>query len=101
MAKRPPKTSIPPEARMTPRRQRREQTGRLVTLGTSAVLGVAVLLLIVGLADQYLFQPRRVVASVGGTPIRYTDYQSLYRFREWSLQSERAYLEALRRVFAE
>jgi len=82
------------------RRRREARLTRWIVIGTYVALGIAVVLLGVGLVDRYVLQPRRPVATVAGVPIRLSQYQDAYRYRYWTLQRTIAILESQRFQYA-
>lgn len=75
-------------------RRREERLRRWLHIGTYAALAAAVILVAVGLVDKYILAPRTPVAKVGQTTIALDEYQTLYRFRYWTLEQIIASLEA-------
>jgi parvulin-like peptidyl-prolyl isomerase len=62
-------------------RAREQRMHRYVIIGAVAVAALVVLVLGIGLYEQYVARPRTPVATVYDTPIRLSEYQQMYKYR--------------------
>lgn len=76
-----------PTRKQLSRREKEERKSRLLIIGVSSVLALAVLLLVWGLIDQYVLRPRTPVATVAGVPIDLATYQKHVQYRRWDYQN--------------
>ncbi len=76
------------------RREREQRLRRAALIGTAVVLGLALVVLGIGLYDQYVLKPKKPVATVAGEIIPLAEYQKLVRFRRADLRSYLNQLEA-------
>lgn len=90
------RTQVPNSPRYTPARAREQRIAQWATLGTYAVLGIAAVLLVVALVDQFIIRPRQAVARVAGVTITRERYDRYYDYRLWSLQRTISILEGQR-----
>ncbi len=80
------------------RHQRQAKAVQWATIATYAALGIAALVLIIGLVQQYVLKPRKPVATVAGVPIRLDTYQKHYRFLYWTYSNNVAMLTAQKQM---
>jgi len=96
MGKRPDRPDRALTRKQISRREREQRLRRRLIIGTSAVLALIVALIVWGLVDQYVLQPRRPVATVYGEEIPLAEYQRWVRYRRWDYRSYLQQLEAQR-----
>jgi len=80
------------------RHQKQVRLIRWATIATYIALGIAGLVLVFGLVQQYILAPRKPVATVAGVPIRLDTYQKHYRFLYWSYKNNIQTLEAQKQM---
>ncbi|MFO7919175.1 MAG: peptidylprolyl isomerase [Anaerolineae bacterium] len=66
---------------------RERRLRRILIIGTTTVLVLAVLILAWGLYDHYMLQPKKPVATVSGVPIPLETYQDFVRYRRWDYRN--------------
>ena len=101
MAKKRTKESKQPTRKQVAYTKADRKKERRLLIAVGIVAGVIVLVLIFGLVQALIVKPQSPVAKVDGASISTVDYQKLYRFQSYQLQSSLQQLQQQQAQFAD